>query len=580
MAPASLAAIFTVAVLLALLFGRLRLPPVLAYVGTGLVLGPSLLAWFDGHERWIEIAAEIGVMLLLFTVGLEMSLRELLRSWRAVLVGGSLQVTLSCALSVAIGALFGLPWRESLVWGYLLSLSSTAVVLGMLDARGETRAIHGRLVIGILLFQDLAVVPMMLSLPMLAREPGGGGGLISLLSSSLLLPTALVVASIWVVPRLLRWVALSRNRELFLLSVLAIAGVTAWLTSLAGLSLALGAFVAGVVLAETQYAHQALADVLPFRTVTLCVFFVSIGMLLDPAALAEDPIRAGSLLLAIVLGKFVVGLLVGMALRFPVQVSVLAATALAQIGEFSFVLAGEATEHDLISEPDRQLFLAASVLSIALAPLVVSTFPRLLAGSLALRPLERLLDRERQLEQQAEEDTSALSGHVIVAGLGVGGRTAVTALERASVPVLIVELNPETVSRERGRGRRVVYGDVTSPDVLSHAGIASARLLLLVTSDLGASHRAAVSARQLRPDLPIVIRTRFASDEGSERYAGFDVVSEEFAGAVAVTSAVLARCGLPQPLAPLVAELDREHQALKPGEEGDLGPTPGPAERA
>jgi CPA2 family monovalent cation:H+ antiporter-2 len=577
MGATSLAAIFTVAVLLALLLDRLRLPTVLAYVGTGVVVGPAGLAWFDGHEHGLEIVAELGVMLLLFTVGLELSLRELMRSWRAVLVGGALQVGLSCGLATALGALLGMPWREGLVWGYLGALSSTAVVLRLLDARGETKAAHGRLVIGILLFQDLAVVPMMLSLPILAGGSVSTGDLLSLFGTGALIMVLLTGASVWVVPRMLGWIARLRNRELFLLAVLAIGGLTAWLTSAAGLSLALGAFVAGVVLAETQYSHQALADVLPFRAVTMCVFFVSVGMLLDPAVLTEEPLRTTVLLSFIVVGKFLVVLVVGAALRFPVRVAALAAIALAQIGEFSFVLAGEASALGLVAESDRQLFLAASVLSIATAPLIVAAFPQFLAGTRALEPLERLLDRSA-LQVDAQEEVRDLQDHVVIAGLGVGGRTVVTALERAGLEVVIIELNPQTVVEERARGRNVVYGDVTSPEVLHHAGIERARALVLVTSDLAASHLAAEVARALVPRLPIILRTRFASEEGKERVAGFEVLSEEFAGATAIASTVLRRCGVRE-WEPIVDQIAGEHRMLPAYEEGALGPTPQTAAR-
>ncbi len=565
-----LALIFTVAVVLAMLLAKIRLPPVLAYVAAGALLGPPGLGWVkDGKE--LQLVAEIGVVLLLFTVGLEFSLSELKRSWKAVLIAGSVQVFGTIAASFGVATAFGYEWKAALVWGFLVSLSSTAVVLRLLDARGESKAAHGRLVIGVLIFQDLCVVPMMLLLPVLGGDGGDLAGVGLVFLKAVVIVGLTIVLSQQVMPKLLKLVARSRNREMFLLAVLAVAGVTAWVTSLTGLSLALGAFLAGIVLADTEYSHQALAEVLPIRAVMMCVFFVTIGMLLDVHLIVERPLAVGSLFGLIVFGKFAMAGIAGLVLRFPVRVAALAGAALAQVGEFSFVLAGHASQHHLLTSEESRLFLAASLLSIAAAPIAVALSPRLLAGSRALRPLERMLDR--QVNAPEGVDFNELKNHVIIAGLGVGGRAVVSALESAGVDVVIIELNPNTVDRERQRGRRVVYGDVTAHEVLEHAGVKQARALCLVTSNIEASRFAAHTAREIRPDLPIILRTRFLREEGFERAPGIHVLSEEFAGAASIAGLVLRECGV-EHWPDIVESLVSEHDQVPADQEVGLGPPP------
>lgn len=569
---ADLGIIFTVAVFIALVLGRTGLPAVLAYLGTGLLLGPAGLGLVEQHGS-LDLIAEVGVVLLLFTVGLEFSLEELRRSWRAVILAGGMQVFGTILVSTAAGAALGLSWPSAVTWGFLISLSSTAIVLRLLDVRGETKAAHGRLVVGVLVFQDLCVVPMMLLLPVLAGEGGGAGPVALVLLKAAAIVAIILVGARIVVPRVMRLVAKGRNREVFLLAVLAIAGLTAYLTSLTGLSLALGAFLAGMILADTQYSHQALADVLPIRAVMMCVFFVTIGMLIDVDTVLRHPWVVGGLFAAIVFGKFLVTAVSGLVLRFPFRIAALAAAALAQVGEFSFVLSSSAAAHGLISQDEERLFLAASVLTIALSPVGLALFPRLLAGSRALTPLERILDGKTA--PPVTVDDERLAGHVIVAGLGVGGRAVIEVLERAGIQPVIVELNPETVTAQRALGRQVVYGDITSPEVMQHAGVGTARALVLVVSDAAASRRAVEVARSLRADLPVVLRTRFAAEEGAERADGIDVLSEEFAGAVAIAGLVLRRCGIER-WSDFVGTLVQEHERLHlpAGDEGGLGPPP------
>lgn len=567
-----LALVFTVAVVAALALAPLRLPPVLGYLATGVLLGPPVLGFVERGDE-LAIVAEVGVVLLLFTVGLELSIRELRRSWRAVLVAGGLQVALTVAAVAVAGVALGRTAAVATAWGLLIAPSSTAVVLRLLEGRGEARAAHGRAVLGVLLFQDLAVVPMMLALPTLAGQGGSPLAIAWVLGKAVLIVAFTAGLAIGVVPRAFRLVARHGNREVFLLAVLGVAGITAWVTSMTGLSLALGAFVAGMVLADTEYAHQALADVLPFRTVTMCVFFVGMGMLLDVGVIRAAPAAFAGAALAIVAVKLAVMWATGIALRVPVRVAGLAAIALAQTGEFSFVLSGQAEQLGLLPTDELRLFLAASIATIAATPLLVALFPRLLAGSRPLARLERLLDPAAATPDNADQDAAGLRDHAIVAGLGVAGRAVVAGLESAGVTVVVVELNPETVVAERSRGRRIVYGDVASPEVLAHAGLDRARLVCLVTSDAAANARAVAAIRGARAEVPIVLRTRFAADEGGLRAPGIEVLSEEFAGASVITGAVLQACGIDR-WAERVDALRASQRAAPADTETPLGPPP------
>ena len=530
--------VFAVALALALWLGRRRLPAVLAYIVTGVLLGPQVLGLIDDTHS-LEVLAEVGVVLLLFTVGMEIHPSEIAENPRPILLGGLAQLVLTIGGSTALASLFGLSLPSALTVGFIISLSSTAVVIRLLDVRGESKAAHGRLVIGILIFQDLAVVPIMLILPLLASGTAPGWSIVWVLARASLVLTGVLAGSLWLVPWLLDRVSETRNREVFLLAVLAIAGLTAWVAASAGLSLALGAFAAGMVLANTHYAHQALADVLPLRTVMMAVFFVSIGMLVDVDLIVAWPIVVFALAAMIIGGKFAASWLAAVVIRVPVRVAALAAVALAQVGEFSFVLTVEAERLGLLQGDQARVLMASSVITLSLAPVALALCPRLLAGSRIVRPLARLLDPGIN----APVPMAVLDGgHVVVAGWGPCGRAVTAAAQRCELKAVIVELNPKVVSEERARGHLAVYGDVSATEVLVQAGIAQARLLVLTLPDMEASRRAVKTARALNPNLPIILRTRYVEDE-KKHLPGVEVISEESACAVEVAAAALRECG-------------------------------------
>lgn len=540
---ADLAVIFLTAIAVVAALGRVGVPPVVGFLLAGVMVGPGGLKLVaDPHQ--VQVLAEVGVALLLFTIGLEFSIARLGRIARYVVVGGGLQVLLT-VLAAALGAaVTGHSLGVGLFWGYLAALSSTAIVLRALADREETAAPHGRFIIGVLIFQDLCIVPMMLTLPMLAGTAGGPGEVLWTLGKAVAVVLAALIVARRGVPALLERVAATQRRELFLLAVLSIAIVVAGLTASTGLSLSLGAFLAGVVIADTDFVHQASNDVGPFRDTFASLFFVSIGMLFDPAVIAASPGPVVLVFTLLVLGKFVLATLAAMFMRFPARVAVTAGVGLAQVGEFSFVLLGAGKPLGLIDDAGADIFLAASVLSMIVAPLAVAASPRIAAGARLLRPLERLL-KVREPTDAPEPAPAAFSGHVIVAGLGAGGRFLLQSLRAARVPYVGVDLDPESIVEAREAGHPVRYGDIASPEVLDQVVEAGrARLLLLLLSDVEAARRAAAVSRRLHPDLPVILRVH-RSREIVGDVSGAEVVAEDYETSVEIAERALRRLGAP-----------------------------------
>jgi monovalent cation:H+ antiporter-2, CPA2 family len=529
------------AVPISFLFHRLRLPTLVGFMITGVVIGPYGLALIEGEA--IELLSELGVMLLLFTIGLEFSLRRILDMRRLVFLGGGAQIGLTVALAAALAYALGRPAGQSIFFGLLLSLSSTAIVLKSYVDRAEVDTPHGRAGVGILLMQDLSIVPMMLMLPALGGRGQTSAARVALTLAVALGAVALIVfAARTLVPRLLHHVVRLRSPEVFILTVVLLVLGISWLTSQVGLSLALGAFIAGVVLSESEYSHQIVADVLPFRDVFNSVFFISIGMLLSVPALAGDLPAVLLLTLALVAGKSLVVLAVVRGLGYSLRVATMAGIGLAQIGEFSFILARAGTAQGLLTDADYQRFLAASILSMIATPFLIRLAPRLgYAVQSLLSPASPLEPAVAGYDAGGEE----LRGHVIVVGYGLNGRNLARVLRRVRIPYLIFEINAETVREAAARGEHIVYGDATRKEVLQFAGIGRARLVVLAISDPAAGRHVVSLARHMNPDVHIIVRTRYMSEIADLRALGADdVIPEEFETSIEIFSRVLREYGV------------------------------------
>jgi CPA2 family monovalent cation:H+ antiporter-2 len=342
-------------------------------------------------------------------------------------------------------------------------------------------------------------------------------------------------------------VARSQQRELFLLTALLACVGIAWLTTLAGLSLALGAFLAGIALADSEYGHQALSEVLAFREAFTSLFFISIGMLFRTQVVVEEPLLVFGLALAVLVGKALIAAIASAVIGFPLRVAVLAGVGLAGIGEFSFVLAQTGGDHGLLAHAEQQLFVAVSVITVVVTPIAFRLAPHLAAGATRLRRLEQLLGAYEGPAQAPGADGESLTGHVVIAGYGVAGRLLGEALAATGVPYSITELNPDTVRAARARGEIAHYGDITSPENCERLGIHAARELVILINDPDAAKRALLTARRLAPELPIVVRTKYIAEAPKLMALGAtDVIAEELETAREIVARVLRAAGVPR----------------------------------
>ncbi|MDQ3798233.1 MAG: cation:proton antiporter [Acidobacteriota bacterium] len=538
--------ILLVSVPVAFLCLRVKLPLLVGLMLTGIVIGPYGLGLIKELEA-IEILAEIGVMLLLFTIGLEFSLRRLREMKRLVLLGGGLQVGLTIAATAGVAALFGRETNQAIFFGFLVALSSTAIVLKSYAERNEIDSPHGRAGVGILLFQDISIVLMMLMVPVLGgKDAASVGAIAKTLGGSLVALILIVVAAWLIVPRLLRQVVRLRSPEVLILTAVLVTLGMSWVTSHFGLSLALGAFIAGMVIADSDYSHQVAADILPFRDVFNSLFFVSIGLLLSLAALVENFTTVLLWIVLLIAGKALIVWSVVQLLGFPQRVAAMTALGLAQIGEFSFVLAKSGRSVDLLPDTDYQTFLAASIISMIATPFMISAAPRF--GYLAQSIFK---DRKPdELAENGEEDihltsSGGLNNHVIIVGYGLNGRNLARVLRAVLVPYTILDLNADVVREAKEKGEKINFGDATRREILHHARIENANALVLAMSDPHAARHTVKQARLCNENIYIVVRTRYTSEITELLELGADeVIPEEFETSIEIFSRVLLRYGV------------------------------------
>jgi CPA2 family monovalent cation:H+ antiporter-2 len=538
------AILLVAAALVAYLCQRLRVPPVVGFLVVGVVIGPGGFALVRDMEL-IEAVAEIGVILLLFTIGIEFSLEKLARIRRVVLLGGSLQVGLTVAATAGLLVALGVGLRPALFTGCLVALSSTAVVLKLLSSRGETGSRLGEVSLGVLVFQDLAVVAMVLLVPTLAGAGGGGAAsLLALLKAGLIVVAALVLAR-RVMPRLLRAVARTCSLEVFVLAVVALCLGTAWATSLAGVSLSLGAFLAGLVVSESPFSQQALGEILPLETLFSATFFVSIGLLLDVRALAASPWLVLAAVVAVVLLKTgataAAVLALGAGPRLALGVGIL----LAQVGEFSFVLERTGAAQGLtpggLGEAGSQAFVAAAVLLMAATPALAAPARRLAAAAA----------RESVLQADETAEAAPADGAaVLLAGYGGVARRLARTLAREGRPFVVLTLSPEGAEAAETEGYRVLRGDYAKLNVLVRAGLRGARTLVIADDDRERTLRVVSVAREARPDLEILARVAHPAEAQPVLDVGADrVIADEAEATQALLEALTggARQGMDRP---------------------------------
>lgn len=513
---------------------RFRMPPIVGFIAAGIIIGPFGLGVIE-NPTIIESLAEIGIILLLFVVGIEFSMSEFMRLKKPAFLGGGLQVGITGAVTVALAYFFTRDVRLSVFIGFLVSLSSTAIVFKMLSERGQTDSPQGRSMIGILIFQDLCVVPMMLLTYSLAGEGEIFPGILFTLAKGTFIVAVVLLLARWAVPTVLHRLVHTKSTELFTISIILSCLGIAFITSKFGISLALGAFLAGLIISESEYAFEATAKILPLKDSFLGLFFVSVGMLIDVKFMYMNL----SVLTLVVAAVFVLKALIASGVVFAVQgsprVAAISGLGLAQVGEFSLVLAAVGKTTGLMPADAYQMFLSASLVTMLFTPFVMSASPRAAEFIMRAGPLKRL-----EPTPPGEYIPKSLSGHVFIIGFGVVGRNLARTLKGTGLPYVVLELNNDIVRAERRKGEPIYFGEGTSLETLKKLGILRARLLLVAISDPAATRKIVAIARIVNPDIYIIVRTRYLGEVDDLHALGAnEVIPEEFVASVEIFSRVL-----------------------------------------
>lgn len=537
--------ILTLSVISLCICFKLKIPGIIGFFITGAIAGPYSLGLVKSvHE--VEILAETGVILLLFTIGIEFSIAHLVQFKKPALLGGSLQVIFTIIFTFLILKLFGYKTGDAIFAGFLVSLSSTAIVLKIIQGRGEMDSPYGRVSLAILIFQDIIIVPMMLFTPLLGGNSIATDTSIFLIIGKITGIIALVITGAkWIVPYLLYRVTRTRSKELFILTVVSICFGQAWITYSAGLSLALGAFLAGIIISESGYGHQTMASILPLKDLFMSFFFISIGMLINAGFIFENFWIIILITIFVILLKCIIAGFCTALLGYPFRTVILAGLALSQIGEFSFILSKTGIRYGLLSDYAYQIFISVSVLTMALTTFVIILAKPLshIALKVPVRMKTAFLSEE---EGEDPEKKDKMENHVIIIGFGVNGRNLACACKLTGIPYVIIELNPDTVKKERAKGEPIFYGDAAYDTVLHHFNIEKARIVTIGINDPPSTLRITEAVRRLNKSIYIIVRTRFVLDMDSLYKLGAnEVIAEEFETSIEIFTSVLKKYFIP-----------------------------------
>ncbi len=527
-----------------IVFSRLKIPPIVGFIITGIMAGPYGFALVKSVSD-VEKLAEIGVMFLLFTIGIEFSLKSMFRMKRLVLLGGALQVAITVLVTFFLCRIAGQPAGRSVFIGFIVSLSSTAIVLKTMQERGELDSPHGVITLGILIFQDIIVVAMLLITPLLSGVSASiGKPFLMVLFKGIIVVSLIIFSARWIIPGMLYFVARTKSRELFLLSLILTCLAIAWITASQGLSFALGAFLAGLTISGSEYKRQALGDIIPFRDVFISFFFISVGMLMDIGYFVQHPVLILAVFAGFMLMKAVIAGGITALLGAPIRTSILVGIALSQIGEFSFLLLKTGLDRNILTNSLYNLLLSASVLTMLATSFMISLSP-FFAESVLRLPLSRKL-RDGHY-RTLNSSTPVRKEHLIIIGYGLNGRNVALAAKESGIPYVIIEMNPDVVIGEQKKGEQIVYGDATHEAVIGHAGVRSARVVVLAINDPAATRRITEMIRQINPNVYLIVRTRYIKEmESLYRLGADEVIPEEFETSIEIFSRVLDRYLIPK----------------------------------
>jgi len=519
------------------LFNRIKIPSIVGFLVSGMLIGPSGLQLIIGIKE-IETMAEIGVILLLFFIGLEVSLKELMKMKRFLIIAGGLQISLTVIIFSALFMILQIEIYKSIYIGMLISLSSTAIVLKILSDRNELDAPHGKIALGILIFQDLSIVPMLIFLPILgATSELVVSDIFLKLLASVAAVAVIVMLAKFLMPKILIQIAKLRVREIFTVGILLLLLGTAYLTHSIGLSFAIGAFLAGLILSESDFSHQILSEIIPFKDAFNTLFFVSIGLMLNFNFVIQNPIILTTLTLGIIVLKCLIVIAVVIVMKFPLRIGIITGLTLAQIGEFSFVLSQAGMKYDLIESSFYNAFIASSVFTMVLTPFAIY-----FAHNLSARiKVKSIFSGKNRVEQKTK-----ISNHVMIAGFGLNGRNLAQVLKETGIPYIVIDLNSETVKKEKAKGENIIYGDTTRAELLLSANIENAKVIVLAISDPPSAKLALRVAKKLNKDIYAVVRTRYIAEVDAFIKLGADVViPEEFETSLQIFNKVLEKYHIP-----------------------------------
>jgi len=527
--------ILLVSIPIIFVFNKLKIPSIVGFLAAGMIIGPHGFQLISEITE-IEVMAEVGVILLLFVIGLEVSIKQLMRMKKFLIIAGGLQLIGTIAFSSIIFYSFGINITQSIFLAMLVSLSSTAIVLKLLSDKRELEAPHGRIALGVLIFQDLAIVPMFIVLPIL----GSGSNMpVSEIVLQLFFAFGVVgvvlLASNYLMPRILETLVKMKMREAFTVGILLILLGTAYLTHAVGLSFALGAFIAGLILSESDYSHQIVAEILPLKDAFNSIFFVSIGLLLNIGFVFQFPYLLIGITAGIIALKAIVVIAIVKFMKYPLRTAVLAGLGLAQIGEFSFVLAQAGMNFQLIPDDFYNAFLASSIFTMILTPFFFKFAPVIANRFGEIEPIKKTV-----------EDEHKLTKHVIIVGFGLNGKNLARVLKEAGIQYIVVEMNPDTFQEQKSKGERIIYGDITREEILHQTKIEDANIIVFAISDPASARRGLIQAKIMKPDIYAIVRTRFLSEIDELMSMGADeVIPEEFETSLQIFSKVLERYHIP-----------------------------------
>lgn len=522
---------------------RLKFPSVIGFLLTGIVIGPYGLSLINAVKE-VEVLSEIGVILLLFVIGMELSLKQLALIKKTVFVAGFIQVFLTVLVSAGIYHVIGNTWNEAVFIGFLFSLSSTAIVLKTLQDRHEISSAQGKNALAILIFQDIIVVPMMLFTPIIAGKSDDlTYSIFSLLIKSVLVVLLTYISAKYIVPKLLYSIAKTKSKDLFLLTTITLCFAIAYLTSQAGLSLALGAFIAGLIISESEYSHQSTSVILPFKELFTSFFFVSVGMLLDLSFFINHIVIISVLLLVTFIIKSIIAGIAVAVLKYPPKVVLLTGLSLFQVGEFAFILSKVGIYYKLLNETTNQYFLSVSIISMIITPFIILFSDKLINHFINVSKrigISNLYKYNKLDSLDNNIDESYLNNHLVIIGFGLNGSNLAKVSKASGIPFVVIESNAKIVKDSKLKGIPILFGDAIHPHILETAKIHLAQSVVVAISDITATKLIIKEIRDISETIHIIVRTRYLKEITELKAIGADeVVPEEFETSIQIFSNVL-----------------------------------------